>query len=42
MDVKKVKKIMKVGPKKDKELYGLRWINYGNVDNDILLEEIDD
>ncbi|MBQ8045121.1 MAG: hypothetical protein IJ269_02070 [Bacteroidales bacterium] len=42
MDVKKVKKTMKVGPKKDKELYGLRWVNYGSVGNDVLLEEIDD
>lgn len=33
---------MKVGPKKDKELYGLRWVNYGSVGNDVLLEEIDD
>ena len=41
MDVKKVKRTMKVGPKKDKTLYGLQWINYGNVSSEALLQEVE-
>ena len=41
MDVKKVKKTMKVGPKKGKVLYGLQWVNYGNVSSSALLKEIE-
>lgn len=41
MDVKKVKKTMAVGPKKGKELYGLRWVNYGSLSSEALLEEVD-
>lgn len=41
MDVKKVKKTMAVGPKKGKELYGLRWVNYGSLSSEVLLEEVD-
>ena len=41
MDVKKVKRTMKVGPKKDKTLYGLQWINYGNVGSEALLQEVE-
>ena len=40
MDVKKVKRTMKVGPKKDKTLYGLQWVNYGNVSSEALLQEV--
>ena len=41
MDVKKVKKTMAVGPKKGKELYGLKWVNYGSLSSEALLEEVD-
>lgn len=41
MDVKKVKRTMKVGPKKDKTLYGLQWVNYGNVSSEALLQEVE-
>lgn len=41
MDVKKVKRTMKVGPKKDKTLYGLQWVNYGNVGSEALLQEVE-
>ena len=41
MDVKKVKKTMKVGPKKGKVLYGLQWVNYGNVSSSALLKEVE-
>lgn len=41
MDVKKVKKTMAVGPKKGKELYGLKWVNYGSLSSEVLLEEVD-
>lgn len=41
MDVKKVKRTMKVGPKKDKTLYGLQWVNYGNVSSEALLQELE-
>ena len=41
MDVKKVKRTMKVGPKKDKTLYGLQWVNYGNVSSEALLLEVE-
>lgn len=41
MDVKKVKRTMKVGPKKDKILYGLQWVNYGNVSSEALLQEVE-
>ena len=41
MDVKKVKKTMKVGPKKGKTLYGLQWVNYGNVSSSALLKEVE-
>ena len=32
---------MKVGPKKDKTLYGLQWVNYGNVSSEALLQEVE-
>ena len=41
MDVKKVKRTMKVGPKKGKTLYGLQWVNYGNVGSEALLQEVE-
>ena len=41
MDVKKVKRTMKVGPKKDKTLYGLQWVNYGNLSSEALLQEVE-
>ena len=41
MDVKKVKKTMKVGPKKGKVLYGLQWVNYVNVSSSALLKEVE-
>ena len=41
MDVKKAKRTMKVGPKKDKTLYGLQWVNYGNVSSEALLQEVE-
>ena len=41
MDVKKVKRTMKVGPKKDISLYGLQWVNYGNVGSEALLQEVE-
>ena len=41
MDLQKIKKIMKVGPKKDVELYGLKWVNYGNLSSSALISEIE-
>ena len=32
---------MKVGPKKGKVLYGLQWVNYGNVSSSALLKEVE-
>ena len=32
---------MKVGPKKDVELYGLKWVNYGNLSSSALISEIE-
>lgn len=41
MDLQKIKKTMKVGPKKDVELYGLKWVNYGNLSSSALISEIE-
>ena len=41
MDLQKIRKTRKVGPKKDVELYGLKWVNYGNLSSSALISEIE-